>query len=212
MVLLTRFKEAECAADLLSRIRKWLLRLTIAVFVAGVVWAAPFTTGYAHAQGPSSHIVQPGENLSKIAARYGVSYRQLANYNGIRNPNHLRPGQVLRIPAPTPVKRTPVRTPVATPDSIVPSPVATNPRDKSDGQPGHTATSVRTYVAPTATTTRVRPTPTPTPRRGIHVVRRSETLSVIARSYGVSVSEIKRWNGIKGNTIYVGQRLIIFLR
>src|SRR5690606_21430025 len=48
--------------------------------------------------GSTVHIVLRGETLSAIAARYGISYWRLADYNGIRNPNHLYVGQVIRIP------------------------------------------------------------------------------------------------------------------
>ena len=47
---------------------------------------------------PATHVVQPGENLFRIALRYGVSVDQLARYNGIYNPNLIFAGQVLRIP------------------------------------------------------------------------------------------------------------------
>ncbi len=42
-----------------------------------------------------------------------------------------------------------------------------------------------------------------------HRVRRGDTLSAIASRYGVSVSDLKRWNAIKGSTIRSGQRLKI---
>ncbi|GEM_PF-97776 len=45
-----------------------------------------------------------------------------------------------------------------------------------------------------------------------HVVRRGESLSLIAKRYGVSVSALKRWNRLKSSTIYVGQRLIVGYR
>jgi membrane-bound lytic murein transglycosylase D len=41
----------------------------------------------------------------------------------------------------------------------------------------------------------------------IHRVARGESLSVIARRYGVSVREIQQWNGLRGSTIQAGQRL-----
>ncbi len=47
---------------------------------------------------PATHVVQPGENLFRIALRYGVTVDQLARYNGIYNPNLIFAGQVLRIP------------------------------------------------------------------------------------------------------------------
>lgn len=45
-----------------------------------------------------------------------------------------------------------------------------------------------------------------------HKVRRGEVLGTIAERYGVSVSSVKRWNGLRGNTIRVGQRLAIYPR
>ena len=42
-----------------------------------------------------------------------------------------------------------------------------------------------------------------------HTVRSGETLSTIARKYGVKVSDIQRWNGLRGTTIQIGQRLIV---
>ena len=43
-----------------------------------------------------------------------------------------------------------------------------------------------------------------------HVVRRGDTLIQIAQQHGVSVANIKEWNGLRSNTIRVGQRLKIF--
>jgi LysM repeat protein len=45
------------------------------------------------------HTVQTGENLFRIALRYGLTYQELASYNNITNPNALVPGQVIRIPS-----------------------------------------------------------------------------------------------------------------
>lgn len=44
------------------------------------------------------HTVQAGENLYRIGLRYGVSYQELAAYNGISNPDVLSVGQQIRIP------------------------------------------------------------------------------------------------------------------
>ncbi len=46
--------------------------------------------------------------------------------------------------------------------------------------------------------------------RIIHKVRKGETLSSVASRYHTTVSNIKRWNGLRGNTIKVGQRLKIY--
>lgn len=49
---------------------------------------------------PQSYQVQPGDNLTTIARRFGLSVEALATANGLTDPNRLRPGDVLIIPAP----------------------------------------------------------------------------------------------------------------
>ncbi|MGQ9644029.1 MAG: LysM peptidoglycan-binding domain-containing protein, partial [Ignavibacterium sp.] len=41
-------------------------------------------------------------------------------------------------------------------------------------------------------------------------VKRGDTLGEIAEKFGVSVAELRKWNGLKGNTIAVGKTLKIF--
>ena len=47
-------------------------------------------------------------------------------------------------------------------------------------------------------------------QRVIHKVKSGETLSSIANKHRTTVANIKRWNGLKSNTIHVGQRLYIY--
>ncbi|NDJ86077.1 MAG: LysM peptidoglycan-binding domain-containing protein [Chloroflexi bacterium] len=47
------------------------------------------------------HIVQPGENLFRIALRYNTTVDTLAQYNGIVNPSRVFIGQQIRIPTET---------------------------------------------------------------------------------------------------------------
>lgn len=47
------------------------------------------------------YIVKPGESLSQIAARYGVSPQSLAQANNVTNANSVRSGQKLVIPKKT---------------------------------------------------------------------------------------------------------------
>lgn len=46
----------------------------------------------------TTYVVQPGDNLFRIALRFNMSYIYLAQYNGITNPSRIYVGQVLRIP------------------------------------------------------------------------------------------------------------------
>lgn len=61
--------------------------------------------------------------------------------------------------------------------------------------------------APKIQTTTASSAPASSPKR--HTVRSGETLSAIARKYGVRVSDIQKWNGLRGTTIQIGQRLIV---
>ena len=47
-------------------------------------------------------------------------------------------------------------------------------------------------------------------QRVIHKVKSGETLSSIASKHHTTVANLKRWNGLKSNTIHVGQRLYIY--
>jgi LysM repeat protein len=47
---------------------------------------------------PGIHVVQPGENMFRIALQYNMTWDVLARANGIFNPNLLFPGQRLVIP------------------------------------------------------------------------------------------------------------------
>ncbi len=67
----------------------------------------------------TTHTVQPGESLASIAARYGVTYLELASLNSLANPDVLFVGQVLRVPAPAPPPASPQ--PVSQPE---PQPVS----------------------------------------------------------------------------------------
>ena len=60
---------------------------------------APEATEAPSSTGVKTHTVQAGENLFRIALKYGLTYQRLAAYNGIANPNFILVGQVLRIPS-----------------------------------------------------------------------------------------------------------------
>jgi putative chitinase len=60
----------------------------------------PSTTGQPAqpSSGGTTHVVQPGDNLFRIALRYNMSHLTLAQYNGIAYPYTVYVGQVIRIP------------------------------------------------------------------------------------------------------------------
>jgi soluble lytic murein transglycosylase-like protein len=66
--------------------------LAASLSILAVVAAAP-------PAGAALHEVKPGENLTVIAARYGVSAAELARFNDLSDPNHLLVGAQLRVPS-----------------------------------------------------------------------------------------------------------------
>ena len=45
------------------------------------------------------------------------------------------------------------------------------------------------------------------PKVAMHAVRRGETLGGIASQYGVTIEDLKKWNGLKSSSLIVGQKL-----
>lgn len=45
----------------------------------------------------TSHVVKSGETLSKIASKYKTTWKELATYNNIKDPNKIYVGQVIKI-------------------------------------------------------------------------------------------------------------------
>jgi membrane-bound lytic murein transglycosylase D len=100
------------------------------------------------------HRVRRGETLSGLAAEYGVTVRQLREWNGIAADGKVRSGQRLRVAAPT----------------------SSQPR----------ATSRVTTLAATS-------------GARMHQVRKGETLTGLAKRYGVSVQALREANGLSAD-------------
>lgn len=45
-----------------------------------------------------TYTVKKGDNLSKVGQKYGVSWREIAELNNIKNPDLIHPGQEFKIP------------------------------------------------------------------------------------------------------------------
>lgn len=142
---------------------------------------ATLPTQPALAQGGSrTYVVQPGDTLFSIAARFGVSVSELATINGFYDIHRVFVGQVLTLPT-TAIVPSPV-----TPIQPVTRPVVAQPVFP----PGTTVTTVTTFTA--------------------YTVRRGDTLAVIAARFGTTVDAILSANGIRNaNLIFVGQVLNI---
>lgn len=157
------------------------------------------------------HRVRSGETLSTIASRYGVSIAQLKMTNRIRT-NLIRPGQRLRIPfgGADAVSDTKIYT-VKAGDTL--STIASRygvsvvrlkraNRLSGDSLRIGDRLEIPTQVAVSDAPKRVAKSRT-------HRVRSGESLYTIGKCYGVSVDRLKAANGLRRNTIRVGQELVI---
>lgn len=141
------------------------------------------------------HTVKSGENLSKIASRYGLSVEELKKMNKLKS-NYLKTGQKLIVgytyiapPKPTTPSDT---TGTAAKDSLATSP-STN---------AQSPTGTKTATPPTADDSH--------PDYTIHIVQKGEYLAVIAKKYNTTVAKIVSYNHLSNpNALKVGQKLKI---
>ena len=166
------------------------------------------------------YTVQRGDTLSEIAQRYGTTVQEIASINNIANPNLIFPGQVLRILTNSTVNGSETRgtgsitytvrrgdtlSQIAqaygvTVAHIVEINNIQNPNLIFPGQ--------KLRITESNSTTLNEPVQQST--RYVYIVRRGDTLSQIARIYGVSVSYLARVNNIaNSNLIFPGQKIRI---
>lgn len=140
------------------------------------------------------HRVRRGENLTTIAQRYGTTVEELRARNGLRG-SRILVGQRLRLP---------------TPDHEV-----------AVVRRGDTLSRIaRRYDVPLDLLRQINDLPGDRIYPGqklklrpshedevVHVVLRGETLSEIAQDHRMGLSRLRELNGLRGDRIYVGQKL-----
>jgi LysM repeat protein len=167
-----------------------LTRRGVILGVVALVFLSPvFRPAPTAAQTGQTHTVQAGENLFRIALRYGFTVEYLAAANGITDPTRIYAGQVLIIPDSAEA------VPAAVPASDAGQPVVPADPVFSGGDLG---------ILPAASSPAAAAAPV------YHTVQRGETLASIGQAYGISWGDIAAANGItNANRIYAGQQLII---
>jgi len=176
------------------------------------------------------HIVRQGETLSLLADRYGTSVASIKSANGIRDPRRIRVGAHLQIPLTDGLYASrsagPSETDPASGKAVYRVRRGDNPYiiARTHGvrlndllawnglgkrsviypgthlyleDPGSAANVVTTAAAPPA-------------GGSTYVVRRGDTISVIAKRQRVSVRDLLAWNGLHSRSIiHPGQRLTV---
>ena len=77
--------------------------------------------------------------------------------------------------------------------------------------PGSTASTLTAKASAKKPTPKRQPT-SPLPANGRYRIRRGDNLGAIAERFGVSVTDLRRWNGLRGNRITAGESLNVAQR
>jgi membrane-bound lytic murein transglycosylase D len=167
------------------------------------------------------HTVRRGESLSTIASRYGSSVGAIKQANGLRG-SLIHPGQNLLVPrlgvthAPPVERRAEAGTyTVQSNDTLWD--IARAFDVTVDSLCAANGLSRRAIIRPGqllrlpsgSQSTQVRGSASSGGWDGTYTVRSGDTLSAIASRYRVSVSELRRANGLSSSRIYPGNRLTV---
>ncbi|PKF61190.1 hypothetical protein CW745_11185 [Psychromonas sp. psych-6C06] len=166
------------------------------------------------------HTVRKGESLSVIAQKYGKQSKELKTFNNLRSTS-LAIGQKIKIPgvasqvAETPVKATLIHPPsvhiVRSGESlsVIAKKYATSSNAiKSYNKLRSTSLAIgQKLKIPNASTVIAKSSVPEKP--SLHIVQSGESLSVIAKRYGYSSSELKKYNKLRSTTLAIGQKLKI---
>lgn len=135
----------------------------------------------------TKHMVKPGETMFSIAKRYNLTVDELRKMNSMSSTASIKANQLLTIGSST----------IVTKDEGIAKTPAKKPISEE----------------PIGEEELVKPKPIvkePTTAKPLtHVVTSGETLFSISKKYDVSVSQIKEWNNIAGNSINLGQKLVV---
>lgn len=195
----------------------WTADRLAAALGAGELYAAQIRSG--------THKVRSGESLARIAKRYGLSERALAQANGLRPGVALRRGQRLRLPeSMPPLLAMTAAAPATTAETIEGVAATVAPDSAAAASPGPTASAA---AAPAATAVPAPPasrpaarapattgvaaaTTTPATPPEFYRVRAGDSLYAIAQRFGLQPAELMRMNRIRdADYLFEGQRLRI---
>lgn len=154
------------------------------------------------------HHVRSGETLSRIAGKYRVSVSNIRKWNSLSS-NTIRAGQRLVVQV-TVVKPPPVQIDDAEDRAVRENfDIEKTVKDEIPDQEAKPEDAVNKEIVPTLNPEPKKIVPKAESAWIRYVVRAGDTLSSIGRKYGVPYQKIKEWNGLRSDSLTVGQKLKI---
>jgi LysM repeat protein len=161
-----------------------------------------------------NHLVQSGQVLSQICARYGVDQADVLRANDLESADKIRAGETLLIPRENGAES--VSSKAAVEAYTVRS---GDTLSKLAFRTGASVTQLRSWNTLSSTVINIGQKlilSAPNSERGLetqYVVQAADTLSSIALRYGVTVGQVQGWNKLSHRTtIRIGQALKIFMQ
>ncbi len=140
-----------------------------------------------------AYTLRPGEKLEEVAPRFGMTVAGLKALNGLQGRMRVASGATLLVAG-----------------EGGDEPEAMGLKALPEGQPLVFAAPALQAEKPAAEkSTAEKPAPGVSTQTSTHEVRKGETLSTIARRYGMSLAELKRLNKLSSNTAKYGTRLTV---
>lgn len=127
----------------------------------------------------NTYTVQAGDTLSKIAGKYAITVSQLKEWNQLSR-DQIFAGQQLIVSNATEIKKGAL--------------IASSKKSAVNVRPSNDLIAREDVMEEQVMT---------------HMIIKGDTLTKIAQLYGVTVRDIKLWNNIKSDLIYIGQTLRI---
>lgn len=156
-----------------------------------------------------NHKVEAGQTLSQIARMYDVTPQQIKDWNGMQR-NAVRTGQMLRI---TTTRQLAEANGARITDTQKESPRQNSWTAQNDSrkQQANQSSSRHKQSAQTARNSQSKKNKKKSAAKQAaptsHTVKSGENLSVIAKRYGVTLEELKKSSGIKGDELHPGDKV-----
>jgi LysM repeat protein len=155
---------------------------------------------------PKPHEISPGETFFSIARQYNVPVSELYKANPGVIADSIRPGQIVLIPVRF-AEKSPMLSPES-PSGFNPQPFTKSPKSIGVAQEKSAAPSANAPSVGTSATALAKSTQQDE-QVLYHLVEEKQTLYAIARSYGVAVEDIVKWNQLPDQNIQIGMKLLI---